>query len=96
MPESKDIKTVTTTLVSGGTIQIKTEYAGHDIYAFIAEEVDTLNGVSYIEGELMMVIGSVPMIPVFSINSNGELIVTSSDAVRYHLDTMTGQLQYVT
>lgn len=99
MSELKLISTQTVLNVVGSVITIRTFYidplAGVSL-AFISEVIggETVDTIAFIEGEGgISVSGASP--PTFSLNSNGELIVTATDSANYNVDTSTGQLQYI-
>jgi hypothetical protein len=100
MPENAIIPSQTTINITGSVINILTQYIGNNdsgvVNAFIIEVIggQTVEGVFFKMGE-----GGISMVgssPIFSMNSNGELIVSSADAANFNVDTSTGQLQYIT
>ena len=99
MPESKQITTETILNVVGSSISILSRYynpaLGDIIVAFISEVVggETVDGVNFIEGEggITSTTGSSG---IYTLDSNGNLIITSGDASQYSVDTLTGQLVY--
>lgn len=100
MPEIAIIPSQTTINITGSIINILTQYIGNNssgvVNAFIMEVIggQTVEGVFFKMGEGgVSVIGSSPS---FSMNSDGELIVTSADAASFGVDSATGQLQYTT
>ncbi len=95
MPETKLIPTVTTLNVTGSTIKIFTEYVGQDLpyilSVFIADQVGSLNNISYIEGQLIANFKSEKYsndIDLF-IDNEGNLVVKSlgGDVENYSIDT---------
>ena len=104
MPESRIIPSQTTINIVGSAITVLTQYFneainGGTINAFVMEVIggQTVDGVSFIEGEGGISIGEdLASPPVFSFNSNGELIVTDPLSSQFSVDGLTGQLQFTT
>lgn len=99
MPETKVISTVTQLSTFGSNIAIKTFYQKDElpdtIEAFIADSVGSQNGVSYIEGELNIQMKNSPQNLNYSIDNNGNLIlsINTGDGLNYSVNA-SGQLEY--
>jgi len=63
------------------------------IRAFISDKGQTIESISFIEGEGGIIMNNT--LTIFSINANGDLIVSEDEPGAYQLDDNTGQLQYV-
>lgn len=98
MPELKIISTITETTVAGINVSIKTSYIKDElpntILARISEDVNIENGVSFIEGQLLIKIKDITKINYF-IDNNGELnlIDAVGDGGQYSINT-NGELEY--
>jgi len=102
MPENAIIPSQTTVSTTGSIINILTQYIGENMggvaFAFIME-VDggqIVNGIPFEMGEGGIVFQNIIYMPTFSVNANGDLIVTAADSANFNVDTLTGQLQYIT
>lgn len=101
MPESKQIPVNTTATVVGGSITILSEYSENKSSVpfvnscFISDEVASINGTSYIEGELIFVLEN-GRVQVFLNSSTGGLFIQSqdNDESLYKINSQTGQLEY--
>lgn len=99
MSESRQISTQTVLNVVGSSISILTKYTntieGDIIQVFISEVFngELVDGVSFIEGELGISLPTDSTL-ITSIDNEGNLIITSSDASQYSIDPNTGQLIY--
>ena len=104
MPETKVITSSTVTSIVGSDISIITSYREvtdtnilpDTISAFIGDKVATFDGISYIEGELIIQMKNNPLQIDYSIDANGNLVVFSNqgDENKYSIDSNTGQLIY--
>ena len=78
-------------------ISIATSYKSpppYTVVAFIANAAGVYNGVSYIEGEVIIaVMGGIGTLPSFYLDTSGNLIVDSPDAANYSIDA-NGNLTY--
>jgi hypothetical protein len=95
MPQTQEISTITSFSVVGTDITILTAYNSgiQDIISiFIADVAGSLNSVSYVEGELMAYWIDDNGLDMW-INSNGEFIISSSDASSYSINA-NGELIY--
>lgn len=102
MSETKIISALTSLIVNGDDIQIKTEYQNIEslpdtISASLANIVGVENGTSYIEGEGLITMKNSPEHIIFSVDSNGNLILTcnTGDAGNYSINS-NGELIYTT
>ena len=105
MAETKVISSLTITSVIGNDITIITSYqpdGGGEtnilpdtILAFLAEIAATYGGVGYIEGELIIEMKNYPLQINFSIDNDGNLIISSTegDLNKYSIDS-EGNLIY--
>lgn len=78
MPEQKYIPVVTSLRTEGNVIYIKSSYLEdilpNTILALIGENPNSLDSVSYIEGELMIEMKNHPELINYYLNNNGELM----------------------
>lgn len=100
MPEIRQIPTRTTISIVNNTIEILTVYdPSLDLPAiidlFIANQVGVQEGVSYVEGDLIIRFktGTFGNTIFVNINSQGELVITSDDVARYSINS-NGELIY--
>lgn len=104
MPEQKVIPSSTVTSIVGTDITILTRYREESdvnilpdtILAFITNQTASYDGVSHVEGELIIEMKNNPLQIDYSIDSDGNLIVFSNqgDESNYSIDNQTGQLVY--
>jgi len=96
------IPTTTITTINEPDIEIFTFYdpnmdvLPNTIFTILADNVGSINGVSYIEGQLLIGMKNHPHDIDYDINSNGELIAYTlgeGDADRYDIDA-NGDLTY--
>lgn len=105
---SKIIPTITNSIVNGNDFQIHTYYVGTSYIccgeenytelpniqiANYYQEEGNLNGVSFLNGELIVSGQNLPLSNDIYINNNGELIVNGLDANAYYIDE-NGDLIY--
>lgn len=100
MPETVELEVQTTVSIIGDAISIRTYYDTSEvdtdtIEAFISDVVQIIDGVPIIEGELCirMEDSAYPSDIDYTINEDGELIVTSDNADNYSIDS-AGDLIY--
>lgn len=100
MPETRQIPTTTSISVANSVLEIVTSYDPTGelpaiIDLFLANEIGIQEGVSFVEGDLVIRFktGTFPNITFVSINSLGELVIDSDDVARYSIDT-NGNLIY--
>lgn len=99
--ETKIISTLTETIISGIDISIKTSYVEDilpdTLLASISDTVGVQDGVSYVEGELLIRTKNNPDHLNYSISSNGELIllINTGDENKYSVNA-NGELIYTT
>lgn len=89
MPQTKVIPTATILTVLNTAISIFTFYntgLPYILSAFIAQVVSSLNGVGYIEGQLIITATNYPQDIDFWVDSSGNLIILGDDANQYSLD----------
>lgn len=85
------IPTATTVTINGQDITIYTYYNGDItntpgiIQAFIAEESSAIGFVSYVEGELIVVMKDNYAASIY-LDSNGNLILEAEDSQKYYID----------
>jgi len=98
MPEKVEIPIETDIDVQGSNVTITLFFKKglpDTVAAFISEIVATLNGIPYIEGELVITMVNSPADIDFEVDSNGDLIVFSDDASKYSIND-NGDLIYTT
>ena len=97
MPQTVTIASITSILLAGEDVTIKTAYDPQVpiMYAFISEGYQIVNGVEFLPGELGIYIEDAyyPDAISFSINEAGELIATGDLAAYFEIDE-DGQLQF--
>lgn len=99
--ESKLIPTITETAVVGSSISITSFYQEDDLPdtldGMIADSVGIQDGVSYIEAELLIKMKNSPEHLSYSLNDNGDLILTinTGDEDNYSINS-NGDLIYTT
>lgn len=84
------LPTTTTFTINGNAIKIYTFYSGNlnesaVIQAFIADMSSSVGGVTYIEGELVVLLNSSASINVY-INNDGDLILEAENSNKYYID----------
>ena len=100
MPETKQVLSTTTVNVVGNIITIHTFYdpdAGidHIIQAFISEYVGSIDGTSFVEGELIFTFNNYPGDIDAFLTPDGDLILIANDPTNYAIDS-NGDLIYTT
>lgn len=85
------LPTTTTFTINGNTIKIYTFYSGNInesaiIQAFIADMASSVGGVTYIEGELVILLNSSANINVY-IDNSGNLILEAENSNKYYIDS---------
>lgn len=102
MPEIENISTFTDTSTSGANISIRTQYLDpatlpDTLSADITEEVGSQDGVSFIEGKLLIKMKNSPSHLSYQLDNNGHLIliINTGDGAKYSIDN-TGHLIYTT
>lgn len=101
MAETRNIQTLTISTSLEDSLEICSIYLFQDVTCngetqhtdlprikkvILAEQVGSLNGESFIEGELAILAVEVPTEVDFWLNNNGELIITGEDANGYYID----------
>lgn len=98
MPEKKTLSTITSLIADVDSITIHTEYKEaaelpNTIDAILAEAVGSLDGVSYIEGELVIEMKNYLSQINYKINDEGELVLYASTAdIDYYSIDSNGNL----
>ena len=101
MSETKLIPTITELIVAGSGISIKTSYfedtLPDTISAAISESSGMQDGISYVEGELLIQTKNNPQNIFYTLNSDGNLIlnITTGDETSYSINS-NGDLTYTT
>jgi hypothetical protein len=98
MSETVTLSTKTTLSISGSSISIYTYYNDDEdsatITAFLSSLSQTINGVSFEEGEGGITTEDTDNVFYLNSNNDGDLLILGDDAENYFLDEDTGQLYY--
>lgn len=90
MPETAQIPTSTILNINGSSISVYTFYTAEGtvlsdiIQAFLAEVSSAIGVVTYIEGELVIIMMTNSSVN-FSINTAGDLIIDAPNAEKYYI-----------
>ena len=94
MSQELQISTITTTSVVSGVISILTKYFPDElpntVNGFLANQVASQDGVSYQEGELVIQMINSPEEVYYTINNNGDLLISTStgDSENYSINSL--------
>jgi hypothetical protein len=92
MSQQVQLPVKTTVTINGSRISIYSLYEGGSeelqgiVEAFVANNSGAEGVVTYIQGELVVVLRYEDNSTVVSLNSDGELIIESSDSSDYYID----------